>query len=434
MDELKILYDRQIYEGERSAYKLRWFILLFLIPMAVSQYFISDSKKAAFYFVVLLLIALIYNFTLSRLFKTVTYYKVIMYISVTIDSLLLSAGYFISSLSQNPVIIASTALIMLYPLIIFFSGIRFNKILVIYCTVFSVLTFNFAFYIRYPSIDPALLKSMEINISMDQVYKSFYMLLFGVLTLIMPDSVYKLLKKQSRLLDEKHKAELDKNIEEQKRSFLEQQFYRFVSKEIAESILNDQSVLASKKVYISAMFIDIRGFTKYVYENEPKLVIDFLNHFYTICGNCIKKYDGFINKYIGDSVFAIFGAPNYLSNPSEAALKCAKDIAAEFHRQNAEILEKYNFTCEIGIGLNYGDAIAGNIGTDIKLEYTALGNVINIASRLEKMNKELETNILFTGDLKQKIQDKEIQDKIRILGKHSIRGIEEKLELYTLIS
>jgi adenylate cyclase len=126
----------------------------------------------------------------------------------------------------------------------------------------------------------------------------------------------------------------------------------------------------------------------------PEEIVAFLNQFFTRMIDAIFSHRGTLDKFLGDGCLAIFGAPLDDPEHDRMAVLAAQDMLAAAHALSAELEEKHGVPLRIGIGLHAGDAIVGNIGSEQRMEYTAIGETVNIASRVEALNKEFGTELL----------------------------------------
>ena len=145
-----------------------------------------------------------------------------------------------------------------------------------------------------------------------------------------------------------------------------------------------------------------------------------MNKVLTIQANAVKKYEGMVDKYIGDAMMAIFNAPLDLDNHKEAAILCATEIQDEIKLSGLGV--------EIGVGINTGYAVIGNMGSDTRFDYTAIGDCVNVAARLESATKEVGVDILIGENTAKKVDF-----KLKSLKPIKVKGKEEYLKIYTNI-
>ncbi len=171
---------------------------------------------------------------------------------------------------------------------------------------------------------------------------------------------------------------------------------RYVSHEVAEEITAGQAapVLKGASKEITILIVDIRNFTAMSARLLPDHLVEFLNEFFSCMIEAIFSHRGTLDKFLGDGALAIFGAP--LDDPQHhrMAVLAAQDMLQSTAALGARLREKHGIELRIGIGLHTGHAIVGNVGSDQRMEYTAIGDTVNIASRLENLNKEYGTQFL----------------------------------------
>ncbi len=162
-------------------------------------------------------------------------------------------------------------------------------------------------------------------------------------------------------------------------------FSRYVSKEVMEEVLNDPSKLNlhGKRVRATMLFTDIRGFTSMSETQEPEDVVKVINEYLTVQTDKVFKHKGVLDKFVGDCVMAVFGVPVPKVDDSYRAVLTAMDIRDSVNKLN-EIRKRTNqIVVGIGIGVNTGDVVAGNMGSPQKMDYTVIGDNVNLAARLE---------------------------------------------------
>ena len=145
-------------------------------------------------------------------------------------------------------------------------------------------------------------------------------------------------------------------------------------------------VLGGERRNATFLFTDVRGFTALSEKLEPEEVTKIMNRVLTIQADTVKQYDGMVDKYIGDAMMAIFNAPLDMDNHEIAAVLCAKEIQDKVKLANLGV--------EIGVGINTGPAVIGNMGSETRFDYTAIGDAVNQAARYESATKEVGVDIL----------------------------------------
>jgi adenylate cyclase len=206
-------------------------------------------------------------------------------------------------------------------------------------------------------------------------------------------TVAELEKAYNQIKDFAFKTVLARNREQQIRNI----FQKYVPKEVIDKYFqNPESLLVGENRVLAVLFADIRGFTAIAERLEPEQMVRFLNSYFSRMVDIIMRRDGIVDKYIGDCIMAFFGAP--VQHPDDAlqavlsALEMQEALAA-FNREQANAgLPEFR----TGIGINYGLVTVGNIGSDKKMDYTVIGDMVNLASRLESLTKIYQQELIFS--------------------------------------
>jgi adenylate cyclase len=204
---------------------------------------------------------------------------------------------------------------------------------------------------------------------------------------------------------------------------------KVVSPEIAYELLRRGVTLGGEEREATVLFADIRGFTTLSEQLPPPELIQLLNAYLSRMSRVIEEKKGVIDKYIGDEVMAIFGAPLASSDHALRAVMAAVDMLKELQQFNAA--EGRNAPLRIGIGIATGPVIAGNVGSPQRLNYTVLGDTVNLASRLQGLTKDYGAPLLISGTTYDQVATK---IPCRLLGKSTVRGRQEETLLYTVAS
>ena len=211
------------------------------------------------------------------------------------------------------------------------------------------------------------------------------------------------------------------------RQQIKKQFEHYLDPRQVKKLQDDPSslVLGGERRYCTFLFTDVRGFTAMSEKLEPEEVTKIMNKALTIQADTVKYYDGMVDKYIGDAMMAIFNAPIDLPNHETAAVLCAKEIQDKIKQANLGV--------EIGIGVNSGYAVVGNMGSETRFDYTAIGDAVNLAARLESSTKEVGEDIVIGYDT---IHVKNFSDQIilRELKSIYVKGKEKPINIYTIVA
>ena len=184
--------------------------------------------------------------------------------------------------------------------------------------------------------------------------------------------------------------------------------------------------LGGEKRYATFLFTDVRGFTSLSESVEPEQVTYIMNKALTAQQDAVQKHDGMVDKYIGDAMMAIFNAPLELDNHEDKAIECAVDIQKNMAKLNEELVKEGLPSVAIGIGINSGEAVIGNMGSESRFDYTAIGDAVNTAARLESSTKEVGKDLIIGLNTKQKSKF-----KLKLLKPIKVKGKSKSLEIYT---
>ena len=219
------------------------------------------------------------------------------------------------------------------------------------------------------------------------------------------------------------------------KAFLHNAFSRYLAPEIITEIINDPGKLnlGGEKREMTAVFTDIQGFSTISEKLDPAQLVKLLNRYLTAMSNIIMENLGTIDKYEGDAIIAFFGAPVF--RPDHPALACRSALAMKAAEKelNKIVLEEGLSPSPIftRIGINTGEMVVGNMGAENKMDYTIMGNAVNLAARLEGVNKQYYTGgILLSEYTQEKIGDEFL---LRRLDKVRVVGINTPLRLYELL-
>lgn len=195
-------------------------------------------------------------------------------------------------------------------------------------------------------------------------------------------------------------------------------FGQHVSPQVVEQLVLGKAEVKSELRDVCVMFLDIRNFTAFAESRSPAEVVDYLNAVFESTIDVIAEHHGIINKFLGDGFMAIFGAPILRDGSSANAVSAALDIVARLEQLVADGTLP---PTKVGIGLHSGKAIVGNIGSAQRKEYTVIGDVVNVASRIEALNKELGATVLASDEVWRSAARPDIEalprDEIAIRGR-----------------
>ena len=221
-------------------------------------------------------------------------------------------------------------------------------------------------------------------------------------------------------------------LENRNKEKIKQAMGKYISQDIMQDVVKniDKVKLGGKKANLTVLFADIRGFTSLSEKMSAEDVSKILNEYFTEIEPIITEYNGVINKFIGDAVMAIFGEPIQDKKHATNAVKCANAMLKKVEQLQQKWLSEGKPKIEIGVGINTGDAFVGNIGSEKRMEYTVIGDMVNLASRIESYNKVYKTNFLISESTYLNVRN--LVDVIKI-SEVTIRGKTKKMNIYEVL-
>ena len=206
---------------------------------------------------------------------------------------------------------------------------------------------------------------------------------------------------------------------------IKKQFEHYLDPRQVKRLQDNPSLLklGGERRVCSFLFTDVRGFTSLSEKLEPEEVTEIMNKALTVQVNCVQKNGGMVDKFIGDACMAIFNAPLDLDNHEELAVKTAIEMQKAIKELNEELPHKI----EIGVGVNTGEAVIANVGSDTRFDYSAIGDAVNTAARLESATKEVGVNILIGENTAQSVNY-----KLKSLKPIKVKGKTKALKIFTV--
>ncbi|MDI6777474.1 MAG: CHASE2 domain-containing protein [Syntrophales bacterium] len=210
--------------------------------------------------------------------------------------------------------------------------------------------------------------------------------------------------------------------EEREKKKIRGTFQYYLTPSVITEMLKDPSKLklGGDKKNLTVLFSDIRGFTTVSERLAPEELVHLLNEYLTAMTDVVFKYDGLLDKYMGDAIMAVFGAPLEQPDHPRRACRTALDMMEELKNLQKKWVDEGRPVLDIGIGINSGDMVVGNMGSKMRFDYTVMGDSVNLGSRLEGINKEYGTNIAISEYTYVAVKDvmfcREL-DSVRVKGK-----------------
>ncbi len=226
-------------------------------------------------------------------------------------------------------------------------------------------------------------------------------------------------------------VELKQKVEEQDQTL--KLFVRYVPEQVVKKTLenNQESVFEGELKNVAVLFCDIRGFTPLSEVLEPKEVVSFLNDYYQTMTEVVKQYNGSVIQFVGDEIFAAFGALEIYPDNEANAVFCALRMMDILPQLNKKYKEKFKTEIEIGIGINYGEVIAGNLGSEDRIRFSVTGDTVNTGKRIESITKDFPHSILISDSVYQKVKEK---INVNAWEPLHVKGKKDKILVYEVLS
>ena len=221
-------------------------------------------------------------------------------------------------------------------------------------------------------------------------------------------------------------------VEDREKRHVRRLFGRYVSNEVIDQLMADPALvrLGGQKRYMTVLFSDIRGFTAASERATPEAVVGQLNEYFGAMVEVLFRHRGTLDKFVGDMVMGLFGAPLVDERHADHAVKAALDMTRTLDRLNETWRRDGRPELNIGIGVNSGEMIAGNIGSETIMSYTVIGDAVNLGSRLESLNKEYGTRIIISEATRSLLT---IPIETRVLGEVTVKGRSQSVKIYEVV-
>jgi len=303
----------------------------------------------------------------------------------------------------------------LYSVSVLFSAIRLRRTLVMVVAVLGAAELM-AMYALLRGQLPAELVAVVPSLALaNVVQKACYIIIAGVLAVFVCNI----------LLGNVGQLVARTRIEQKARSALG----KVASSQVADLLIASTtgSLQLGEKRVITVLFVDIRDFTRFAEQRDPGVVVAFLNTFFKVMCSVVDRNGGIVNKFLGDGLMAIFGAPVALEQHAQAAAQTAREMG-----QALEVIRSaWNLPdLEISIGLHTGEAVVGVMGAEDRGEYTAIGDTVNVASRIEGLNRQYQTRVLLSAETKAWLGP---EAPVREVGEVQVKGRARPVKVLELL-
>ena len=337
-------------------------------------------------------------------------FPALKYLSAFVETSIPTAGIIIGSFFLGPIYTLFTPASYIYPLFISLSALRLNVRLCIFTGAVAGLQYSLlaTYFIR--SASGAALEPILLGIP-QHLFKGFLLFLIGVVTGLVTLQIRKRILNSFSVIEERNR--------------ISRTFGEYVSPQVMSTLMDLKPDLRSENKNVCVMFLDIRDFTGFAEKRSPEEVVEYLESLFEFMIEIVNRHHGIINKFLGDGFMAVFGAPLSDGKDCANAVEAAREILA---RVQQEVDAGTILPTTVGIGLHAGEAVTGSIGSALRREYTVIGDVVNLAARIEKLNKTFDSQLLISEMVWQAIN--EDRRNAVPMGHVQVKGREQSIQVY----
>lgn len=211
---------------------------------------------------------------------------------------------------------------------------------------------------------------------------------------------------------------------------LQRAFHRFVPRDVVEGVIQRGVHTSGERRMVTVLFADLVGFTALSERSEPEVVVRLLNGYFQAMASAISGRNGYVSKFLGDGILALFGAPDY--NPWQAldAVEAALAMRAAMADYNAEIAAEGHAPLRLSVGVHRGPAVVGILGSAELVEFTAIGDTVNTAARVEALTRQFAVDILISADVRADLDERYM---LRAMPPAEVKGKAEPLATFAVV-
>jgi adenylate cyclase len=205
---------------------------------------------------------------------------------------------------------------------------------------------------------------------------------------------------------------------------------KYMTASVIEHLMSGKVQLGGETLPVTILFSDIRSFTTISEKMNAQELVGLLNEYFTEMVGIVMDNEGVVDKYIGDAIMAVFGAPVPKKNDAIHAVLAAVRMRVALKKLNARLAERGIPALRTGIGIHTGEVVAGNIGSERRMEYTVIGDAVNLASRLESNTKDLGVNVLISEDTWKLVKDAVVARPVKEI---TVKGRKQPVMTYEVV-
>ena len=219
--------------------------------------------------------------------------------------------------------------------------------------------------------------------------------------------------------------------EERQKRHLRGTFQKYLSANIMEEVLKNPAAvqMGGVRKELTVLFTDVRGFTTFCEKNQPETVVPILNELLDVCSVAIARHDGTLDKYIGDAIMAFWGAPVTMKDHAVRAATAALEMRTVMEKLRAEWEKRGIPHLHLGVGINTGEMLVGNVGSSRLQNYTVIGDEVNLGARLESETRKFDTDIIISESTAERLGP---EFRTKFLSEVTVKGKQKPVRIYSL--
>ena len=380
----------QVFHGEMQSFVYWRFIIL----LALALYLLAER------------VLLGYVFVNGR--KVPGFYR---YATAFVETSFPTAEIILLASYTDDLVAALAIPVFIYPVFIVLSALRLNFRLCVFTGAVAAVEYTLVGMLFLIRGEGAALNPLLVSGPL-HVVKGVILLSLGVVTGLVA------LQIKRRILDSFRLAEERNNVVST--------FGQHVSPVVVDKLLERGTGVRSEKRNVCVMFLDIRNFTGFAEHRHPEDVVEYLESLFGFMIEIVSRHHGIVNKFLGDGFMAVFGAPLSDGRDCANAVAAAREILS---RVEEEVAGGSVLPTRVGIGLHAGEAVTGSIGSPLRKEYTVIGDVVNLASRIEQLNKRFDSQLLISEVVWRAAHDEGLADA-QPMGHVPVKGRETPIRIY----
>jgi adenylate cyclase len=334
------------------------------------------------------------------------------YLSALVETSLPTAALIAGSVFQGPIYTLFTPAVFVYPIVILLSTLRLNLKLCVFTGAVAGLEYSSLALYSITTGSSAAIEPVLSGVP-HHLLKGFLLFATGVVAGLVTRQIKTRTLKSFEVIEERNR--------------IRRTFGEYVSPVVMENLMTSRPDFKSERRSVCVMFLDIRNFTAFAEKRSPEEVVAYLESLFEFMIEIVNRHHGVINKFLGDGFMAVFGAP--LSNGTDClnAITAAGEILS---RVESEVAKGAVLPTRVGIGLHAGEAVTGSIGSSLRREYTVIGDVVNLASRIEQLNKQFGSQLLISEIVRQALGEEFAG--ATAMGDVQVKGREASIRIYQL--